>query len=72
MAEDQITLRYFSVVNGSSSDRYVFLRVAPSSTVQDVIEMIATQLKQQLGHIVLWKVSLRCKLGPLEGGGGVC
>ncbi len=68
MAEDQITLRYFSVVNGSSGDRYVFLRVASSSTMQDVIETIATQMKQQLGRIVLWKVSLRCKLWPLEGG----
>ncbi|RDX49331.1 hypothetical protein OH76DRAFT_1483274 [Lentinus brumalis] len=55
MAEDQITLRYFSVVNGSSGDRYVFLRVASSSTMQDVIETIATQMKQQLGRIVLWK-----------------
>ncbi|KAI0703658.1 hypothetical protein C8T65DRAFT_709207 [Cerioporus squamosus] len=45
MAENETTLRYFSLVHGRPSN----------ATILDVIEMIAPKLQQLADYIVLWK-----------------
>ncbi|KAJ8482566.1 hypothetical protein ONZ51_g5275 [Trametes cubensis] len=56
MAENELTLRYFSLAHGAPGARFVpLLHVPSNATIIDIIIMIAADLQQQPSDIVLWK-----------------
>ena len=69
MAENEMTLRYFSLAHGAPGARFVpLLHVPSNATIIDIIIMIAADLQQQPSDIVLWKVNRSCKSWPIERG----